>query len=190
MSGDNARASRAESSEPERIGVEALFRAHAQFVANFLHRLGAPRDEIDDLVQEVFMVAHQKGGYVRGPAQPRSWLGAISVHVAQTSRRARRRMAAPSSPMLDRMVTGIAAGVDSQLERAQKALDNLPIEQRAAFILFEIEGESCESIAAVWEVPVGTVYSRLHHARRKFMEVFELDLGAGEASASSTTGAR
>jgi RNA polymerase sigma-70 factor (ECF subfamily) len=41
---------------------------------------------------------------------------------------------------------------------------------RAVFILFELEGESCESIAAGLEVPIGTVYSRLHAARRAFRE--------------------
>jgi RNA polymerase sigma-70 factor (ECF subfamily) len=39
---------------------------------------------------------------------------------------------------------------------------------RACFILFELEGESCESIAAGLNVPVGTVHSRLHAARRAF----------------------
>src|SRR5262245_53119910 len=73
----------------EHISVDALYRAHASFVAGFLVRLGAPTSELEDLVQEVFVVAHRKGGYVTGPAQPRSWLGAIALRVAQASRRAR-----------------------------------------------------------------------------------------------------
>ena len=72
---------------PERIGVEDLFRAHASFVAAFLGRLGTPAAEIDDLVQEVFLVVHRKGGYEMGPAQPRSWLGAIAIRVASSRRR-------------------------------------------------------------------------------------------------------
>ena len=162
---------------PERIGVEALFRAHAVFVAKFLQRLGTPPSELDDLVQEVFMVAHRKGGYVRGPAQPRSWLGAIALRIAQAGRRSRLRHEAPNSPAVDDMsvTPAMAENVDTSraIERVQRALDTLPLEQRAAFVLFEIEGESCESIAAVWEVPVGTVYSRLHVARRSFTRAYE-----------------
>ena len=42
----------------------ALFRRYAPFVASFLHKLGASKAELDDLVQEVFMVAHRRGGFV------------------------------------------------------------------------------------------------------------------------------
>jgi RNA polymerase sigma-70 factor, ECF subfamily len=180
-------------STQERIGVEALFRAHAQFVATFLQRLGTPAPELDDLVQEVFLVAHRKGGYVRGPAQPRSWLGAIAVRIAQAGHRARRRSEAPNSPAVDSMSAAADAPerIDSRrsIERVQRALESLSIEQRAAFVLFEIEGESCESIAAVWDVPVGTVYSRLHHARSKFVHAYEA-LNRGSMSASAPTGKR
>jgi len=178
----------------ERIGVDALFRAHAPFVATFLHRLGTPRHEIDDLVQEVFVVAHRKGGYVKGPAQPRSWLGAIAVRVAQAGHRARRRLESPASPAVDQLSTTRDAGeaIDAQrsVARVQRALESLPLSQRAAFVLFEIEGESCESIAAVWEVPIGTVYSRLHHARRKFLEEYESLSGARSAVSRTAMGER
>lgn len=52
------------------------------------------------------------------------------------------------------------------LQRVQSVLEHLPLEQRAAFILFEIEGESCERIAAIWDVPIGTIYSRLHRSAK------------------------
>jgi RNA polymerase sigma-70 factor (ECF subfamily) len=159
----------------ERIGVEALFREHAQFVANFLMRLGAPSQDVDDLLQEVFVIAHRKGGFVKGPAQPRSWLGAIAMNVARTGQRTRhRRREQPDSPAVELVATPAHSETESLTRvRLERALDALPIEQRAAFVLFELEGESCESIAAVWGVPVGTVYSRLHHARRRFLEVYE-----------------
>jgi RNA polymerase sigma-70 factor (ECF subfamily) len=52
--------------------------------------------------------------------------------------------------------------------RLQSALDAMDPAHSAVFILFEIEAESCESIAAGLGVPVGTVHSRLHAARRAF----------------------
>jgi RNA polymerase sigma-70 factor, ECF subfamily len=173
-----------------RISVGDLFRAHASFVANFLHRLGTPRSELEDLVQEVFVIAHRKGGYEPGPAQPRSWLGAIALRVAQTGRRTLSRTESPDSPAVNGLFTHADAveRIDTRrsISRVERALDSLPLEQRAAFVLFEIEGETCESIAAVWNVPIGTVYSRLHHARRKFMQVYAAQSGDTSATAART----
>nr|WP_276603309.1 sigma factor-like helix-turn-helix DNA-binding protein [Nannocystis pusilla] len=56
------------------------------------------------------------------------------------------------------------------MRRVQQALDTLEEGKRAVFILFELEGESCEAIAAGLGIPIGTVYSRLHKARKLFME--------------------
>src|ERR1043166_4212655 len=64
----------------------SLFRAHAAFVASFLFRLGLEPNEIDDAVQEVFLIAHRQGGYQPGPAQPRTWLAAIAIRVAMKAK--------------------------------------------------------------------------------------------------------
>lgn len=159
------------------VGVEALFRAHAPFVASFLARMGVPQVDLDDALQEVFLVAHRKGGYQPGPAQPRSWLAAIAVRVAHAGRRSRRRHLVASDEQLERTTTaGLDPAAQLETQRAlmlvQAALDQLPLELRAAFVLFEIEGEPCESIAATWQVPIGTVYSRLHTARRRFLSAY------------------
>src|SRR5262249_30057430 len=75
----------------ERVGSEQLFREHAEFIAAFLHRLGVRGADVEDAVQEVFVVAHQKGGYRPGPAKPRSWLAAIALRIARSARRAHAR---------------------------------------------------------------------------------------------------
>ena len=161
-----------------RIDAEALFRAHAPFVAAFLHRLGTPQADVDDLVQEVFLVAHRKGGYVPGAGQPRTWLAAIAVRVARSGHRSRRRrregldeqaIESAVSPCRDAAET---LEVRKSLERVERALHTLDLEHRAAFVLYEIEGEPCEMIAASFGVPVGTIYSRLHHARRRFVDAY------------------
>jgi len=170
------------------IGADALFRAHATFVAAFVTRLGATKAEVDDLVQEVFIVAHTKGGYQPGPAQPRTWLAAIALRVTRARQRSSaRRREDPSSSAFDSMTAagkdpGEALEVAESLGRVQRALDTLDIEHRAAFILYEIEGESCQEIAAALEVPVGTIYSRLHTARRRFLDAHEGD-GRGSSHA-------
>jgi RNA polymerase sigma-70 factor (ECF subfamily) len=162
----------------EVIGAEALFRAHAGFVASFLRRMSVPDADVDDLVQEVFVIAHRKGGYVPGPAQPRTWLGAIALRVAQSGRRSRQRHpSVPGDVALDAASEDLDPAEQLETQRAllrvQRALEQLSLEHRATFVLFEIEGESCENIATALQVPLGTVYSRLHTARRRFLSAYE-----------------
>jgi len=151
----------------------ALFRAHAPFVARFLARLGLESHELDDAVQEVFLIAHRRGGFDEGQAHPTTWLAAIALRVASGLRRSRRRRdnnaADPQSEASGPTPFETLAATES-LRRVQRALDGLSLEHRATFVLYEIEGESCESIAEGMGVPIGTVYSRLHAARGAFLK--------------------
>ena len=171
-------ASPTEVQTTETIGAEALFRAHASFVAGFLVRLGVRPADLDDLMQEVFVVAHRRGGFQPGPARPTTWLARIAIRVAMAHRRTRMRQWGE----LDEDAVLAAVGSDpspqaqaeasESLSIVQRALDTLDVERRALFVLFEIEGESCDDIAAGLGIPVGTVYSRLHAARRDFQKAF------------------
>jgi RNA polymerase sigma-70 factor, ECF subfamily len=158
------------------IDAETLFREQARFVASFLRHMGTSESDLDDLLQDVFVLVHRKGGYLPGPAGPRTWLASLAIRVVIARRRSRARKPKTSEvpESLADQGHGPAELLESRrsLERVQAALEHLSLEHRAAFILFEIEGETCESIAAMWEVPVGTVYSRLHHARKRFLEVY------------------
>jgi RNA polymerase sigma-70 factor (ECF subfamily) len=159
------------------LDAEALFRQYSPFVARFLARLGAPRAEIDDLVQEVFLIAHSRGGYLPAGAKPTTWLAQIATNLARNLRRKRDRRAVDH----DQSVSGLPSPADLQariaavqaLERAQEALEAMDVDHRAVFVLFEIEREACDAIAAGLGVPVGTVYSRLHAARALFREHFQ-----------------
>lgn len=160
---------------PRHHDAAALFRDHAAFVANFLHRLGATPAETDDLVQEVFLVAHRRGGFIEdGRARPTTWLAEISIRVASVARRSRRR--SREQPDQDAVLNARsrepdparAAETSEALDRVQAALDSLDADRRAIFILFELEGEPCQAIANTFQIPIGTVYSRLHKARKQF----------------------
>jgi RNA polymerase sigma-70 factor (ECF subfamily) len=162
---------------PRHHDAASLFREHASFVANFLHRLGIAATDIDDLVQEVFLVAHRRGGFIEdGRARPTTWLAEISIRVASVSRRSRRR--SREQPDQDTVIDAHSRDIDparaaeasQALDRVQAALDSLEPERRAIFILFELEGEPCQSIATAFGIPVGTVYSRLHKARKQFKD--------------------
>ena len=158
----------------DHLDADRLYRDHAEFVARFLLRLGANGQDVPDLLQEVFLVAHRRGGFTLGRAKPTTWLAEISFRVLSDRRKKIRRKLedadtesvsmAPSK----RGTPGDDAERRQALARVQQALDMLTPEKRAVFVLFELEGESCESIAKGLEIPVGTVYSRLHSARKDF----------------------
>jgi RNA polymerase sigma-70 factor (ECF subfamily) len=162
------------------IGAEELFRAHAPFVARFLYRLGVRPDAIEDALQEVFLVVHRQGGYRPGAAKPTSYLGSLALHAATADRRRERaRRARESDAPVDRVASSQSGPVElleanDSLRLLQAALDRLEPDYRTTLILAEIEGESCQSIAAAMSVPVGTVYWRLHTARKKFQQALTL----------------
>jgi RNA polymerase sigma-70 factor, ECF subfamily len=173
------------SAPPAHLDAARLFRDHAQFVASFVVRLGTRREEVDDIVQEVFLVAHRRGGFIPGAARPTTWLAEIAIRVSSAARRRQRR--SREDPDVQTVASALATGrspgeqaeTAEALRRVQQALEVLDEAKRAVFILFELEGETCESIAAGLGIPVGTVYSRLHKARKQFMEVHGRLLGPG-----------
>jgi len=151
-----------------------LFRAHAAFVARFLHRLGVPAHAIDDTLQDVFLVVHQRGGYRPGPAKPTTYLAVIASRVASTERRQRRRHAARecNTPVeeLQARDEDPALRVErrDELRRLQTTLSELDPALRDTLLLAGVQDETAPAIAHAMGVPVGTVYWRLHEARRQF----------------------
>jgi RNA polymerase sigma-70 factor, ECF subfamily len=179
-----------------RLTAEALFRAHAGFVAAFVLRLGVARESVDDVVQEVFLMAHRLGGHDAGAAKPTTWLAEIAIRVVSTHKRSeRRRRVVADEDALDRAVAEASSPLDvteqrDALGRVQRALDAIDVDRRAVFVLFELMGESCEDIARGLGIPVGTVHSRLHTARREFQRAHErLDRGRAPIEAFARGGA-
>jgi RNA polymerase sigma-70 factor, ECF subfamily len=159
------------------IDSEALFRLYAGFVASFLYRQGARGADIEDLVQEVFLTAHRRGGYRPGAASPTTFLAHIALEANLKRRRGDGRWQRSHTDEATVATVGAAPADPAQAfaaresaRRLQAVLDRIEPGQRAVFVLFEIEGESCDSIAAGLELPVGTVHSRLHAARKAFRE--------------------
>lgn len=154
---------------------DALFRRHARFVASFLYRLGARDAELEDLVQDVFMTAHRKGGYQPGAASPTTFLARLALEARLSTRRRNQRWQLSHSDALAPHTVGGETSTpehDVSLRQAaahmQQALDAMEPGTRAVFVLFELEGQPCDAIAAGLDLKLGTVYSRLHAARKAF----------------------
>lgn len=156
------------------VDAGRLFREHGAFASRFLARMGVAAQDLEDALQEVFLVAHRRGGFVPGGAGPTTWLAEIALRVASQRRRTERRRPEDADPAVLARIAGSdrspaeALQLAERLARVQQALDRLDLEHRAVFVLFEIEGQDCSAIAAGLGIPIGTVHSRLHHARRSF----------------------
>jgi len=161
---------------PERLSTDELFRRHASFVARLLYHLGVARADIEDVLQEVFIVVHRLGGYVCGPATPTSYLASIAYRAAASARRRSHTQRTRSSAALPDELAAENANPLQLLERSREqqqlaaALERLSPEARLLVVLVDLEGESCAAIAASEDIPVGTVYWRLHRARGKFRD--------------------
>jgi RNA polymerase sigma-70 factor, ECF subfamily len=161
--------------EAAAIDSEALFRRYASFVASFLYRLGAHPAEIDDLVQDVFLTAHHRGGYRPGAASATTFLARLALEANLARRRRDNRWRAARSDEAARATVGAAPEDPGQALSSKRAAEQFDLAvqrmdpgHRVVFILFELHGESCESIAAGLGLKLGTVHSRLHAARRAF----------------------
>jgi RNA polymerase sigma factor (sigma-70 family) len=143
--------------------VEAWYREYGAALLRYLiRRFG--RDGADDLLQETFVQAlrrPQRGETV----SPRAWLFGIARHVGITAFRRSKVMA-----QLPASMAAQAAEVDERLGEMRQAMAKLPQEMRETLELRLADDLSYEEIAAVLEIPVGTVRSRLHNAVKKLRE--------------------
>jgi RNA polymerase sigma-70 factor (ECF subfamily) len=160
------------------LTTERVYASHGNFVWTSLQQLGVRPPDLNDVSQEVFVVVHQRRATYDSSASLRSWLYGICLRVAANYRkRAHRRYEhAGAHPLEDSERVDSEASRDPESAaaaseaRAQLAaiLDAMDLDLRAVFVMFEIEELSCDAIAASIGVAVGTVYSRLHAARRDF----------------------
>jgi RNA polymerase sigma-70 factor (ECF subfamily) len=157
--------------------VADVYAAHADFVWASLQRLGARDDDLNDLLQEVFLVVHQRLRDFEGRSTLTTWLYGICIRVVASHRRrlgrrrettvdaaetpAREPVAATASPEE-------AAAIREARVRLAEILDEMDLEKRAVLVMYDVEEMACDQIAAIVGVPVGTVYSRLHAARAQF----------------------
>lgn len=162
---------------PSALDLVSVHAAHADFVWRSLQRLGVREADLDDAHQEVFIVVHRRLGEFEGRSRITTWLYAICQRIALERRRQShaRREEIQAEPPENRDPSRECAEDPERAAlqrearvRLEAILDELEPERRAAFVMFELEGMSCEEIAEITGVPLGTVYSRLHHARRAF----------------------
>jgi RNA polymerase sigma-70 factor (ECF subfamily) len=156
------------------LDFDMLYAEHFHHVSRWARALGGLEADVDDLTQEVFLVVRRKLGSFAGPSMP-AWLYGITRKTVSDYRRRAwfRRLLPGASRQLESAAEPETGGDAYERLEAQRilarVLERMSQVRRSAFILFEIEGYSGEEIAELEQIPVATVYTRLHHARKDFL---------------------
>ncbi len=149
---------------------EHVYDEHVSYVWNSLRRLGVPSRDVEDVVQDTFVIVHRKLVEFDPKRPLRPWLFGIAYRMALAyRRRAVQREVPTESP------TCSSAGDDfegevTMRERAYRLLQRLPPERQAVLIMHELDEMTAQEIAEALSIPLNTVYSRLRVARQEFGE--------------------
>jgi RNA polymerase sigma-70 factor (ECF subfamily) len=169
----------ATSVEARDLDVGLLYAEHARFIGRVILRLVGDGPHVDDLLQETFLVAYRRRRSFDSRVHPRTWLYGIAINLCRRHRRGLFRLfrfrarlerdpapTLPSTALLpeDHVVRSEALAQALSIVRA------LPFDQREVFVLYELEEMEGADIAQLLQIPLGTVWTRLHKARAKFMD--------------------
>jgi len=162
------------------LSFEALYEQWFDDVSRWVRALGAREADRDDLVQDIFMVVHRRLADFDGQ-NVAGWLYRIAGRKVRDHRRllwVKHLFGAKNAPLVEATLTTRHSALDEletkrKRELLERLLDRLNADQRAAFVLFEIEGNSGEEIARLQGVPINTVWARIHKARKKLQEQAE-----------------
>lgn len=167
----------ADSASGAAPAFDDVYATHVAFVWRVLRTFGVAEAQIEDAVQDVFVVVHRRLAEWQGRAAITTWLFAIARRVASGyRRRAGSRAGALTEGLHDGLVDDRAGSADpfAEISRAQAAatvlaiLEQLDEPKRVVFALVELEQLSVPEVARMLDLNLNTAYSRLRLARQAF----------------------
>ena len=149
----------------------ALFDRFHEVVYRFAGRVALGDDARDDLVQATFLEVQRTAAKFRGLSSVRTWILGVTVNLARHVRRSdqrRRQREARFVAHVEAAPVDVGAEVDQRmlLARVEQAIAELPHDPQVTFILCDLERLPVPEVARVLGVPEGTVWRRLHDARK------------------------
>ena len=165
--------------EPARViavpAFDDVYTAHVAFVWRILRTFGVPPDQVEDAVQDVFVVVHRRLPEFEGRAAITTWLFAIARRVAGSHRR---RAGNTKTEALSDELVG-KADTFAEAARAEAAatvvaiLQDMDEDKRVVFALVELEQLTVPEVAKLLDVNLNTTYSRLRLARALFEQAVQ-----------------
>ncbi|HSI04158.1 MAG: RNA polymerase sigma factor [Myxococcota bacterium] len=153
------------------LDIDVVFREQARFVAWVALRILGRDEEVDDVVQEVFLSAMAGLKTLREPAAVKAWLKTVTVRTARRrlyKRRLKMVFRLDDRPDAAELASADASPEDQATLRAVYAiLDRIPVEQRLAWTLRHVDGESLPAVAALVGCSLATVKRRIAAAQER-----------------------
>lgn len=165
----------------DREAAREMIRRYYPSVLRFLSTLCANPADAEELTQEAFVKAMGSLRRFRGESGLRTWLHRIAFY-EYTHRRRRER---PTLPLPEEATSQLFEANSLLAIDLERALRCVPEDQRAAFVLCDIQELTMEEAADVLSIPVGTVKSRLHAARKRLQALLESEQEVNEYVAKS-----
>ncbi len=155
-----------------------LYDRYDRDVRRVIARLGIPPSDVDDLLQTTFLEVLSCADRYDGRECGKPWLIGLALIMVRRHRRSLARLAARLATWAALPSAAIetpeeSVGANQAAARAQRALNRLSPKKREAFVLLALEGLSGEDAARSVGVPLQTVWTRLHHARRELRVALE-----------------
>src|SRR5882672_4142201 len=163
-----------EAGGDEPLSFEEVYARWFHEVSRWARAFGGLDADLEDLTQEVFLVVRRKLPEFDG-RNLSGWLYRIAQRTVRDYRRRawfRALLPKKHERTTDKEISPPDPAELAERHEAQRMLvqilHKMGASRRTAFVLFEIEGYSGDEIAAFEGVPVNTVWTRLHHARKEF----------------------
>lgn len=155
-----------------------LYDRHQGALQRFAERATGRDATAEDIVHETFLTAMKSAASFDGRSSCRSWLIGIAARLIMHHGRSIVRLRQMLSRLAWQPVAQARTPDDElarhqSMDRLERALQSLPVAKRVAIVMVEIEEMSCEEAARQLGIPVGTVWTRLHHARRELRNALE-----------------
>ncbi len=167
----------ARARQGEAGAFEELVRRYRNDVYGLSYHFVRDREEAWDISQEVFIKAYRALGRFRGASGFKTWLLRITSNQCKDHFKKRRLDTVRFEEGVRADAAQSAAGPSANAEAHElgeaigRALAQLPAKHRTAFVLREYEGMSYQQMAETMGCTLGTVMSRLHHARKKLQTI-------------------
>ena len=164
-----------------RTGDERAFAelvdAYKDLVHGMVWRLARDRAQVEDLAQEVFLKIHRGLPYFRGEARLSTWIYRIVLNVCSQARTRNTREVSLDDDRRGRPMElrrdDTAFGDVELRDRLEKAIAQLPERYRVLIAAHHLQGVQYEALAETLGIPLGTVKTHLHRAKRRLRELLD-----------------
>lgn len=152
------------------VSLEGLFRSYSPYVAAIALRLLGRDEDVDDVVQDVFLSAWKGATNLRDPGAIKGWLATVAVRTARRRlkmRRVKMFLRLDDDPDYGNVAApGASPEEKALLSRIYEVLDGLPVDQRLAWTLRYVEREQLDDVARLCDVSLATAKRKIAAAQQ------------------------